>query len=143
MVLCKITRVISTTSNSNCYYHNRRKFIHFELNCCFKSVFCSHNKRNKLLANRANLCHLLTGSASEANFVQTERKEELSLNQAVNLGNRESCEFHVIHFGSSIITQIPCNLHHFSYFPQGKQCIEQERKSCKFCIICFGSSLIT
>ena len=48
--------------------------------------------------------HLLTGSVSDANFMRTTRKEELSLNQAVNLGNRESREFHVICFGSSIIT---------------------------------------
>ena len=41
---------------------------------------------------------------SDTDFVQSAQKEELSLDQAVNLGNRESREFRVIHFGSSIIT---------------------------------------
>ena len=50
---------------------------------------------------------------SDGDFMQSAPKEELSLDQAVNLGNRESHEFHVIHFGSSIITQILRNLHHF------------------------------
>ena len=65
-------------------------------------------------------CNLLTGSTSDSNFVRTARKEELSLNQAVNLGNHESCEFHVIRFGSSIITQISCNLHHFFLLSSGQ-----------------------
>ena len=74
--------------------------------------------------------------------MQSAQKEELSLDQAVNLGNRESREFRVIRFGSSIIMQIPRNSHHFSYLLQDKECIEQERESRKFRIIHFGSSLI-
>ena len=87
-------------------------------------------------------CHLLIGSVSDANFVQTTQKKEFSLDQAVNLGKRESRKFHIIRFGPSIIMQILCNSHHFFYFLQGKECIEQEHKSCKFCIIRFVSSLI-
>ena len=69
-------------------------------------------------------CHLPIVSTSDADFVQTAQKEELSLNQAVNLGNCESREFRVIRFGSSIITQIPRNSHHFSYFLQTQLRIE-------------------
>ena len=46
-------------------------------------------------------------------FMQSAQEEESSLDQAVNIGNRESREFHVIHFGSSIIMWILCNSHHF------------------------------
>ena len=49
------------------------------------------------------LHHSPTVPAIDADFVQSARKEELSLDQAVNLRNRESCKFHVICFGSSII----------------------------------------
>ena len=46
------------------------------------------------------LRHSPTVPASDADFVQSARKEELSLDQAVNLGNRE---FRVIRFESGII----------------------------------------
>ena len=52
----------------------------------------------------------------DANFVQSAQVEESSLDQAVNLGNCKSREFHVIRFGSSIITQILHNSHHFFCF---------------------------
>ena len=70
-------------------------------------------------------------------------KEELSLDQAVDLGYCESREFRIIRFGSSIIMRIPHNSHHFSCILQGKEYIEQERKSRKFRVINFCSSLIT
>ena len=117
--------------------------FNFELKCCFKSVFCSHNKRENCSRTEQISHHSPTVSMSDTDFVQSARKEELSLDQAVNLGNHESCKFRVIHFGSSIITRIPCDSHHFSYFPQGKECIEQEHKSCKFHVIRFGSGIIT
>ena len=84
--------------------------------------------------------HSPTVPVSDADFVQSAQKEELSLDQAVNLRNRK---FRIIHFGSSIITRILYDLHHFSYFPQDKECIEQEHKSHKFRVIRFESSIIT
>ena len=50
------------------------------------------------------LRHSSTVPVSDTDFVQPAQKEELSLDQAVNLGNRKSRKFCVIHFGSSIIT---------------------------------------
>ena len=128
MVLCKITRVMSAMSNSTVVFS--QSFV-----ATTKGTNCSRTEQIPR--------HSLTVSVSDADFVQSAQKEELSLDQAVNLGNRESCKFRVIRFGSSIITQIPRNLHHFSYFLQGKECIEQERESRKFHVIHFGSSLIT
>ena len=49
-------------------------------------------------------CLWPTVPTSDADFVQSARKEGLSLDQAVNLRNRESCKFCLIRFGSSIIT---------------------------------------
>ena len=45
------------------------------------------------------LCHSPTGSVNDTDFVQSAQEEESSLDQAVNVGNRESREFRVIHFG--------------------------------------------
>ena len=50
------------------------------------------------------LCHSLTVPTSDADFVQSAQKDELSLDQAVNLRNHKSRKFRVIRFGSSIIT---------------------------------------
>ena len=69
---------------------------------------------------------------SDADFVQSTPKEELSLDQAVNQRNSESREFQVIRFGSSITMQIPHNLHHFPAFPSGEDCIEQGCESHEF-----------
>ena len=77
---------------------------------------------------------------SDADFVQSAPKEELSLDQAVNQRNSESREFRVIRFRSSITMQIP---HHFPALPPGEDCIEQGHESCKFHVIHFGSSSIT
>ena len=105
--------------------------------------FVATTKRTNCSRTEQILRHLPIVSVSDADFVQSARKEEFSLHQAVNLGKRESRKFCIIHFGSSIITRIPHNSHHFSYFLQGKDCIEQERESRKFHIIHFGSSIIT
>ena len=61
---------------------------------------------------------------SDADFVQSTSKEELSLDQAVNQKNSKSHEFHVVRLGSSITAQNPHDLHHFSAFHLGKDCIE-------------------
>ena len=114
MVLCKITRVISATSSSNGYYTIDKVPIHLKLTVVLVSLFQT-NKRNCSRTEQISH-HSPTTSASDAKLVQSAPKEELSLDQAVNLGNRESRKFCVIHFGSSIITRILCNSHHFSYF---------------------------
>ena len=43
--------------------------------------------------------HSPMATASDANFVQSAPKVELSLDQAVNLRYCESCEFHIISLG--------------------------------------------
>ena len=86
--------------------------------------------------------HSSTTSASDADFVQSTPKEELSLDQAVTQRNSKSREFHVIRFGSSITTQIPHNLHQFPCLLLGKECIEQGRESREFHVIHFRSSSI-
>ena len=78
---------------------------------------------------------------SDADFVQSAPKEELSLDQAVNLRNSESREFRVIRFGSSITTRVPHNSHHFPAFPSGEDCIEQEHESREFRVIHFWLQL--
>ena len=97
------------------------------------------NKRNCSQTEQFSR-HSPTTSVSDGDFVQSTPKEELSLDQAVNIGNRESCEFHVIHFGSSITMRIPHNSHHFSCLPSGKECIEQEHESRKFRVIHLASA---
>ena len=87
--------------------------------------------------------HSPTTPASDANFVQSTPKEELSLDQAVNQRNSESREFRIIRFGSSITTRIPHNSHHFPCLLLGKECIEQGRESREFRVIHFGSGSIT
>ena len=77
---------------------------------------------------------------SDADFMQSAPKEELSLDEAVNQRNSESREFCVIRFGSSITTQILHNSHHFPAFLLGEDCIEQGRESCEFRVIHIGSS---
>ena len=79
---------------------------------------------------------------SDADFVQSAPKEDLPLDQAVNKRNNESCEFHVIHFGSSITTRIPHHSHHFPFLLLGKECIEQGHESCEFRVVHFGSGSI-
>ena len=44
MVLCKITRVISVTSSSNGYYHNRHSAYSLLNSLLFQSVFCRQIK---------------------------------------------------------------------------------------------------
>ena len=115
--------------------------IHFILTVVLVSLL----KTNKGNCSRTEQIsrHSPTTSASDADFVQTTPKEELSLDQAVNLRNSESREFHVIRFGSSITMRILHNLHHFPCLPSGKECIEQGHESRKFHVIHFGSSSIT
>ena len=115
--------------------------IHFELTVVLVSLLQT-NKGNCLRTEQI-LCHLPTTSASDADFMQSAPKEDLSLDQAVNLRNSESCEFCIIHFGSSITTQIPHNLHRFPCLPLGKECIEPGCESCKFHVIHLGSSSVT
>ena len=62
------------------------------------NIFDTYNK------NLVPIRSLSDHDMSDGDFVQSTPKEELSLDQAVNLGNRESHEFHVIRFGSSITT---------------------------------------
>ena len=63
---------------------------------------------------------------SDADFVQSTQKEELSLDQAVNLGNCESHEFHVIRFGSSIIMRSSAQFAPF-FLPSSGQGVYQAR----------------
>ena len=79
---------------------------------------------------------------SDADFVQSTPKEDLSLDQAWNQRNSKSREFHIIRFGSSITTRIPHHSHHFPCLLLGKECIEQGRKSREFRVIHFCSSSI-
>ena len=78
--------------------------------------FVATTKGTKCSRTEQISCHLPAGSADDANFVQSVQEEESSLDQAVNLGNHKSRKFCIIHFGSSIITRILRNSHHFFAF---------------------------